>query len=434
MRFTGRISYSLYLWHWPLIIFAAALFPHASMRLSTRLEILGATFLIAVASFYFIERPFRKMPLGYESGRIDGLLDRIHLGRLAFPAATLGAVALLAALFVVATHREHSAQGAIEPSAANVTPAKGSRQAMPTASSADAGERKARQASADGGSRRDTQNATTASNESYQTVLSRWQAEVRRSLTVGVLPQRLQPLKSHLANVPAYPCEGYRLEIVQHEAACTWGKPNARNVAAITGDSHAGMWLATLQGALDPQTWALHKFTRTWCGWATVSENAAPTPPENKDCPALQAQTRKELKRMRVDLVILSEDGVPSEQAMVDALRRFKAVAKHVVVLGHTPIVPNFTYCLGGNSDVSSCKAELSQDDGANVALERHAASSLQVAFVDTTPWFCIDLTCPPVIDQVPAFTDGSHISAEIAPKLIPLLQQSLRQAGVLGR
>lgn len=46
--------------------------------------------------------------------------------------------------------------------------------------------------------------------------------------------------------------------------------------------------------------------------------------------------------------------------------------------------------------------------------------------------WFCADSTCPPVIKQVPAFTDGSHISEEIAPKLIPLLQRRLREAGIL--
>jgi hypothetical protein len=188
------------------------------------------------------------------------------------------------------------------------------------------------------------------------------------------------------------------------------------------------MWWPTLQGALDPKMWALHPFTRGYCGWSSGSENIA----ENKDCPAIQAQTLAELKRLHVDLLVLSESGVHSEQQMRDALRRFANVAKHVVVLGHTPFVPNFTFCLRGDTDISACKGRLSENDLANVALERRVALLFNDPFIDTTPWFCFGLTCPPTIDNAPAFTDGSHISAEIAPKLIPLLRESLRQAGAL--
>jgi len=54
----GLISYSLYLWHWPLIVFAKYLI----FRAFTPLEITGiifVTFLISILSQRFIERPFR---------------------------------------------------------------------------------------------------------------------------------------------------------------------------------------------------------------------------------------------------------------------------------------------------------------------------------------------------------------------------------------
>jgi hypothetical protein len=194
------------------------------------------------------------------------------------------------------------------------------------------------------------------------------------------------------------------------------------------------MWLATLKGALDPKTWSLHPFSRAWCGWAGGSENIAPEfALQNRDCAALQTQTLAELRKLHVDLLILSESGVRSEEQMLEALGRFAGVAQHVVVLGHTPeVVPNFLRCLGGDTDISSCQGHLSAKDYAKVALERRVAAIFSDPFIDTTPWFCIDLACPPTIDQLPAFTDGSHISAELAPRLIPLLRQSLREAGVL--
>jgi hypothetical protein len=192
------------------------------------------------------------------------------------------------------------------------------------------------------------------------------------------------------------------------------------------------MWLTTLKGALDPRIWALHQFTRTWCGWATVSADDAATPPENKDCPALQAQTLEELKRLRPELLIVSQDGARSQTDMLDALHRFKLVARHVVVVGHTPIVPAFASCLRGKADVSACDQELSPDALASVALEQQVSALASVGFIDPTPWFCVEATCPSIIDQAPAFTDGSHISSEIADKLVPLLQRDLYELGVL--
>ena len=71
--FTGLISYSLYLWHWPLLVFAR----HFAIRDLTTVErasVLLASVALAIASWRFIERPFR--------GR-HGILARRQLFRLA---------------------------------------------------------------------------------------------------------------------------------------------------------------------------------------------------------------------------------------------------------------------------------------------------------------------------------------------------------------
>jgi peptidoglycan/LPS O-acetylase OafA/YrhL len=56
--FIGKISYSWYLWHWPLLSFARVA-ADGRLPLSSSIIIGALSFLIAVASYYFIETPFR---------------------------------------------------------------------------------------------------------------------------------------------------------------------------------------------------------------------------------------------------------------------------------------------------------------------------------------------------------------------------------------
>jgi peptidoglycan/LPS O-acetylase OafA/YrhL len=58
VRFVGRISYSLYLWHWPFIVFGKLWF---SSRHSVAIGALLASFLAAYLSWRFIEQPVRRL-------------------------------------------------------------------------------------------------------------------------------------------------------------------------------------------------------------------------------------------------------------------------------------------------------------------------------------------------------------------------------------
>ncbi|WP_256728693.1 acyltransferase family protein [Microbacterium oleivorans] len=55
----GDLSYSLYLWHFPVIVFAAVLLP--AREASTWL-VLGVIGVLALASYHLVERPFRYAP------------------------------------------------------------------------------------------------------------------------------------------------------------------------------------------------------------------------------------------------------------------------------------------------------------------------------------------------------------------------------------
>lgn len=83
----GRISYSLYLWHWPLLVLAAdvAQQPLTAWR---RLGLVGLSLVLAILTWRFVEEPFRRGPtekpwrrLGV---RLAPLLVPIAVGALLF--------------------------------------------------------------------------------------------------------------------------------------------------------------------------------------------------------------------------------------------------------------------------------------------------------------------------------------------------------------
>jgi peptidoglycan/LPS O-acetylase OafA/YrhL len=65
VRFIGLISYSLYLWHWPVIVFhqLGLTLINGLGKHPTELLLFGVSFLLAVLSWRFVEVPFRDGPL-----------------------------------------------------------------------------------------------------------------------------------------------------------------------------------------------------------------------------------------------------------------------------------------------------------------------------------------------------------------------------------
>lgn len=89
VRFIGRISYSLYLWHWPvfMVVDSAKVGVGGYELFAVRVAI---TFALAVGSFYLIEQPIRR-----------GTLSRGMKGWIAAPAALAGTAAIVVATTIV---------------------------------------------------------------------------------------------------------------------------------------------------------------------------------------------------------------------------------------------------------------------------------------------------------------------------------------------
>jgi hypothetical protein len=65
--------------------------------------------------------------------------------------------------------------------------------------------------------------------------------------------------------------------------------------------------------------------------------------------------------------------------------------------------------------------------------LERALATRAGATFVDTSTWFCVRAgartLCPAVIDGAPVWRDGTHVTSDLEPKLIPVMEAILRPA-----
>jgi peptidoglycan/LPS O-acetylase OafA/YrhL len=70
MTFTGKISYGLYLWHFPLLMLAEKRFPGLSP-----LIVLAVVYLVATCSWFTVERHFRRLKarLDRPSAKTEGV-------------------------------------------------------------------------------------------------------------------------------------------------------------------------------------------------------------------------------------------------------------------------------------------------------------------------------------------------------------------------
>ena len=93
--FAGLISYSLYLWHWPLLVLAKYRNGMAPLAPMQAWLLLAMAVVLAVASYYLVEQPFRR--------RGQGVATRPH-GRVFVVSAT--AAALLCAVGMAYTSRD----------------------------------------------------------------------------------------------------------------------------------------------------------------------------------------------------------------------------------------------------------------------------------------------------------------------------------------
>ena len=384
VQWLGDVSYSVYLWHWPLIVVVPYVVGHALGPVEL-VGVVVASLLLAAATKRWVEDPLR-------SGRV--LVRR--------RAATFGLLAVCVGVTAV--------WGVSAASAAEER----TREAIATAPArvAEAGE------CAGAGAVRDPS------------------CDVDGLLTPPEAAAQDKP------GVYADGCWNDPPFTTRH--SCTYGSADAPARIALLGNSHAGHWAPALEAGEEVGDWQVDTYLQSSCypverlleyesdleaqgcldttRWAVDSVVAG-----GYDLVVLSARTNQLLAGVQE-----GEQADAAQEAYADTLRTFTDAGIPVLVLRDTPAMPDSVPdCLATGpvswDDCGATPAQALEPDP--LAAAGRADTSGLVTVREVTDLMCDDDVCQPVIGGVVAYFDHGHLTATFARTLAPEVTDGVRTA-----
>jgi peptidoglycan/LPS O-acetylase OafA/YrhL len=388
-QYVGKISYSLYLWHWPiLILIPLAVDAEPTVGLNTVL--LLATIAVAQLSYLYIEEPIRNArPL--KTSNMWGLVTGV--------ACSLLGIAMVLVLTV--------GFGKVPPEEAPVD---------------------------------------LEAVEEVQDV-SEIELRLQEGLAVTSVPADLEPsLTSVTTDEPEIYGNGCHLDAWTEElpADCMFGDASSATTVMLVGDSHAAQWFPALEPIAREQGWKLVTRTKSACTPATVTVYNGDVGGEYTSCQEWRDNVLAEIDEVKPAMVILSgedtpplvewEDGSPERwaQGWTDTLARVTASAGQTVVLTDTPRSPSgdpIPECVALHQDeVEDCVMQRSEavDDSGNREAAMAAQQEAGATVVETIGWFCYAGACPVITGNTLVYRDSHHMSTPYARSLTQLLEEQL--------
>ncbi|HET7027015.1 MAG TPA: acyltransferase family protein [Candidatus Limnocylindrales bacterium] len=425
VRFLGRISYSLYLWHWPILV----LVPTAlgvEPDVVGRLGLAGLAVVVATASWALVEQPFRRG------------LPALH----AAPARTVSA-GIAAILLVTSIGGGLVAAGAV-PTAASpgsgpvAAPSLAWDDGAPVVAAAPTEPSPRRSAAPAPGSAAasPTTNPSSTPLPSSTVVASstRPQPPADEALPADVRPA-LASARSDEERLRADHCLAFEPQAVPN-AACAYGPAHASFTVALVGDSHAAHWFPALEAIAQHRGWRLLVFTKVSCPFIDLAVWNRVLERDYRECAAFRDATIARLAIEKPDLVVVAMSRWIKPLAAADATNGIEAAAIGRAVRrlpGRVAIVVDTPYaksdipgCLSAHTDdVTACAFRIS---GGNGVLERAAAKASGAAVVDLTASLCVRGLCPAVANGMIVYRDSHHLTATFSRSLGPVLDRALRR------
>jgi peptidoglycan/LPS O-acetylase OafA/YrhL len=417
IRFLGRISYSLYLWHWPILVLpAAAAERELSAVASVALVVLAV--VVAWASWRFIEEPFRA---GFPS-----LARRPGRTILAGATAVALIVSLAGGLLAAAGPIGGSTDvAAVDPGAAIAEPLDLEPMPSPDPSPSTAGPGAVTPSAAGSASPTESPPAPAATPRP----VVRLPADVRPALANARNDEERLRRDGCLA-----------FEGVTRPPDCVYGAPKGAFTVGLVGDSHAAQWFPALERIALARRWRIVTFVKVSCPFLDMRVGNAALKREYRECAVWNDAAVARLQSIEPDLTlvsmsrfaihpILARDVSLAAQGAALA-RMIDRVPGRVALILDTPDAGrDIPGCLARHvADVRMCAIDRDVAFAGSLgAIETAAATATGAALIDLTADICQADPCPVVADGMIVFRDMRHLTATFSRSLAADLDRALR-------
>ena len=435
LRWLGRISYSLYLWHWPVLILGSAALlnamgvppilrdpPAGAVLLS------GVSIALAAVTWRLIEEPFR-VGIVSKGGRRRALAVAVA----AILSVTVTSTALSSAAerqVATATANDAAADGddagwdeadpPTEPAVATPgDPSPSGRSATPSGSVG---------ASAD----------PTVAPKPTATPRPRPVARLE-----GPIPDDVRPTLARARDDgDRLIRDGCALALGGTEPPdCVYGDRDGDFTVALVGDSHAMHWFPAFERIAKRHGWRLLPFTKYSCVFVDMPIWSDHLKREYTECETWRERVVAKLRRLKPDLVVISSnkwfppirerDGEPKRQgaALAAYIERIPGI---VTVLVDTPRSDHdVPACLAQNPQaVERCTTQKSVAVGWRHRIREVEARRLSGApLIDMTKAVCPTDPCPAIIGRRIVYRDHHHLTATFAASLAHDLDAAIAKA-----
>jgi peptidoglycan/LPS O-acetylase OafA/YrhL len=402
--YLGNISYSLYLWHFPIIVFLAVVVPPTS-RAFVPLAIV-ASLVLAHATYSLVENPLRSSPLFERFSSVSDRRSRVAAWATSFGPGVRRALPVCFVLVLVCVG---ALGGVVVVEHSEALSAARER----TASSAPEG----------------------------KTATQRLASDLTTAAAATTWP-RLSPSpeSADTAGIPLEEKDGCQLTDVDDATSCSFGDPRDPAIVVV-GDSLGVALLPTIRAAYGAHYY-IRGITMSDCALIDINVNFDSAALGN-ECLATRAAAVRAVRALHPRAVFVTENyewlgrlqsGATGRAAQAEWARAAASTAaklapltRHLVFVTPPPSGTAIADCDTAISTPASCLYPIPPQWTEGEAAERSLVRG-NVSLLNTIGWYCDPAhTCPIFAEGITIKRDGAHPTRQWSVRLAPLFYSATR-------